>query len=484
MMNAWKKQLTPIAILAIIIFIGFLLRLILALKFELWIDEVFYLTTARANSLLDLILQRHWLKDHPQFYLILVHFWSKVFTSPLFLRFPTLLASIFSHILIFLIVREVLSPKAALIATFIYAFSHFYIALDWQATPYGLETMFILLSIYFLIKMLFANKRWLIGFVIANVLGFYTDYSFIWYFGSLWMVFLLSLLLKTIKKQWVGKINLELFGIGLISSFLLMVPQIHLIIANFNSFPKLSAHLGKPNLSTLQDGLKNTIGIVPRGSPLNAKLGLFLTYIITFISMLGLIYFLRPVNKNPAQKLFVALLLILFLLPPAISYAFSTLVFPIFVTKTFLASGFFLNFSLAYLSTRALEEKWTKIIFTVSCLCWLLLSLANWSYQQTYSDYVVYPPLSSKKVRDEIRTVAGTNQKVLVTLFLDKSDWRFIPLRDYYLPGLDENNKAKIKYDSVIIRAGEEDLEPIFTQMDKYDYIWLIKYMESVVRLK
>lgn len=472
--------------LLIIIFIGFLLRLILALRQELWTDEVFYFTIARANSLLDLILQQHWLKDHPQFYLILIHFLSKISTSPLFLRLPTLLASFFSHILVFLIVKEVLNLKAALIATFIYAFSHFYLALDWQATPYGLETTFIFLSIYSFVKMLF-TKRWLIGFVIANVLGFYTDYAFIWYFGSLWMVFLLSLLLKTIKKQWVGKINLELFGIGLISSFLLMAPQIHLIIANFKFFPILNLHLEEPNLVTLQNWLKNIVGIAPGSSPFDTTLGLFLTYIITFISILGLIYLLRPANKNPVQKLFATLLLILILFPPLASYAFSRLIFPIFVTKTFLASGFSLSFSWAYLLTRALEKKWTKMVFAVSCFGWLLLSLVNWNRPQTFFEYTNKVSLSSKKVRDEIRTVAGTNQKVLVAFLVGKFDWRFAPLVDYYLPGFDENRKTKsgIKYDSVIIREGSnENLDTIFTQMDKYDYVWLIKYMESVERLK
>lgn len=75
----------------LLIILGGILRYSRIVRETFWNDEVFYLSVARGNNLVDLLTTNHWIIDHPPLYLIFMHFWSMISTHYLWLRIPNLL---------------------------------------------------------------------------------------------------------------------------------------------------------------------------------------------------------------------------------------------------------------------------------------------------------------------------------------------------------------------------------------------------------
>ena len=63
------KKIHSIAFLSCLIG-GAFLRLYYIFTRDIFTDEVFYFNIARSSSWLDIIKMNHWIKDHPQLYIL------------------------------------------------------------------------------------------------------------------------------------------------------------------------------------------------------------------------------------------------------------------------------------------------------------------------------------------------------------------------------------------------------------------------------
>jgi len=221
MLTKIKENKIEIIILSLIIILGLLLRVIPALRLEFWLDEALNFFTREQNfiklSLYDPL--------HPPLYFWLIKIWSQFGTTEFFLRFPSLLFSFGSLILVYLIAKSLKIGKYfPFIVTLFFSLSLMNIDLAFQVRMYSLVTFWMLLSLLCFVKILFnKNQKFFITFCLANFLGILTDYAFIWYFLSIFFGFLVILFLTKKKIIRIYKEELSNLGLALgISSFLML----------------------------------------------------------------------------------------------------------------------------------------------------------------------------------------------------------------------------------------------------------------------
>jgi hypothetical protein len=187
------KKYKNVFLLLFILFLGFLLRLLASLKQSFWLDEVLIFNTTNFYSLKQLFFVDHWDLWHPQLFYIFTYFWQKISTKPFFLRLPSVLSFFPSSLAIYFIGKKVLDYKYGLICMLLFAVNPFFVELGFQQKMYSFEIFFMLMSLlsvlYFLKD---SNRNFLITFCISSVLGFFTDYSFIWFWQSLFFTLLIS----------------------------------------------------------------------------------------------------------------------------------------------------------------------------------------------------------------------------------------------------------------------------------------------------
>lgn len=137
---------------------------------DFWYDEVasFYYSQHPLNN---------W---NPPLYWILLHFWIKVFGASEFsLRFPSLLFSLISVFLVYLLGKRLFSPRAGIYAAVFMAFSPFHIQYAQEARPYSLSLYLGILSTYMLFMALTERKeRFWLAFVLVTAAGFYSNINY------------------------------------------------------------------------------------------------------------------------------------------------------------------------------------------------------------------------------------------------------------------------------------------------------------------
>lgn len=162
--------------LALILALGFLLRIYALGEHSLWYDEGGSVFMARQD--LTSLLRSTALDVHPPFYLLLLHFWLPlVGESEFSVRFLSLLFGMLSLPLLYKLGQRLLGIGPALWGTFLAAFSPFLVYYSQETRMYSLLTFLSLLSSYFLLRALArgAARLWLV-YLAATVLTIYTHY--------------------------------------------------------------------------------------------------------------------------------------------------------------------------------------------------------------------------------------------------------------------------------------------------------------------
>ncbi len=144
-------------ILTVILTFGFFLRYRAALLQDIWIDEATIFDVSRL-PVLTLLRRDHWDTAHPQLYYLFLHFWMKLGTTPLFLRFPTLITSMTAGVVIYRIGKLVRNSRFGLLSVYLYSIHPFFVNLGFQQKMYGFVIFFTLLSFYSLLQM-FKNEK-------------------------------------------------------------------------------------------------------------------------------------------------------------------------------------------------------------------------------------------------------------------------------------------------------------------------------------
>jgi len=418
-----KKQLNFIIFLTIIV-LGFYLRFQTAIEKSFVLDETSIFKTSQL-SLKKLILMEHWDKIHPQLFYIFIHFWSKINTTAIFLRIPTIISFIPAAILVFLIGKNLKNHISGLISAFIFSIHPFFVNLGFQQKMYGFEIVFMLTSLYSNIQIIKTKKtkKWIALAIISNILAFFTDYSFIWYFIALTTSTLTLLFFTTIDKKKL----LTILKTILITTLIISV-QAPIF---FNALPEnlLSAsYLGNINFSNVQATVELFIGAYT----LSAKENILNNYYKYFLLCLSIFLLIKKLltSKHLYKKMASLIIINSFFISLSLSFIISQ-ISPIFIPHNIFCAAFILIFGIPLLIFSSSKNRIILSIIFILITTSYFKSLINSSLQSKQ--------FSGRVPWKTITMFINKYQNKKTIIFLGKHSYKVSPLRKYYFQGYDND---------------------------------------------
>lgn len=164
-----------------LLWFGFLARVLHLGAQSIWGDEAFTWVVTQAPDWFGTLAR----DVHPPLYFALITLWTKLAgTSEFALRVPSVLASLLSMALLFLLAREVLrqrpertSMAVPPIAVLLFTLSDLEIMVAQDARSYTLHLIWVMLSILAYLRWLRTDsRRWLLGWIVSTTLIVYTHY--------------------------------------------------------------------------------------------------------------------------------------------------------------------------------------------------------------------------------------------------------------------------------------------------------------------
>ncbi len=405
------------------IFIGLYLRIRAALTLSFWGDEASIFIVSIRNSLRELIFLEHWDKCHPQFFYIFLHFWQKISTGAFFLRIPSLIAFIPATYFLYKIGKNTSNWLMGFLSVLFFATNYFFVNLGFQQKMYAFEMLFMFATIYYMQKILSnGSKKNHTLFILFAVLGFYTDYSFIW----LWIAICLTLLVSAVTKRFSKKILLK-FLKSVLTASLFMSLQIPIFLSGLSSALGLELYSGVPDYETIRGTLTEYMGLLK-------KTQFDATIIIVIIANT-----IPIINSKYKNKKFTIILLSLFCFFVTLLVSFFiSQKNPIFIPRNMLVVSFIFLF-LAPMIISQIKNKKNKLLAIVLFLIYIF-KISNTSYKlengfQGLDQFV------------EIQKAAETIDDKLTLVIISNRSYVMDPLREYYFDGY---------YDGIIINGYKE----------------------------
>jgi len=411
-----KKIFIFIALL-IIILIGFSLRLKTGIEQNFWLDEVRIFQTSQL-PLKKLIFMNHWDQAHPQLFYIFIHFWSKINTTVTFLRIPSIISFFPAIILIFLIGKTLKNHISGLTSAFIFSIHPFFVNLGFQQKMYGFEIALMLASLYSNIQIIKTKKtKWIILSIISNILAFFTDYSFIWYFIALIVsIVLLSAFTKNAKKRLFPILKATIITIAVISI------QIPIFLNGLSQALYLEKYLGKIHLFRLQLAVNNFSGLYTLSIKNNTKYFLLILCAILLIKTI--------LNSKFLYKKVLSLIIInSFLLSLSLSFLISQFA-PIFVPRNMFCAAFIFIFGIPLLIQVTKNKIFSSVIF-------LMLSIIY--FQTLISSSLQKMHFRGQTPWKTITAFINQYQNNKTIIFIGQPSYKIAPLLEYYFPGYNNN---------------------------------------------
>src|SRR5690606_19289608 len=163
-----------IVLISLMLFaLHFILKIIGIGYNDIAMDEPFTLFYSQ-QSLTD-ILSMLAGENNPSGHFLLMHFWTKWFgLDPIAVRFPGMLISCFTPVVLFLIGNKFLSMRTGLIAALMFVFSNFNTVFAHEARTYPFFVFLTALSFYFYLELIVDKRKarwWLLA--VVNVLLVY-----------------------------------------------------------------------------------------------------------------------------------------------------------------------------------------------------------------------------------------------------------------------------------------------------------------------
>lgn len=199
------KNRTLLTYFVLILLCGTLLRLYHLGAEPLWMDEGYTLQTITwevnetnsAKTVLARIVEK---ESSPPLYFMMLYYWTKLTNLSAYnLRLPSVLFSILSLFVIFLIGNKILNYRTGLIAMLLMAVSMSNIVFAQEARAYSLFVFLSLLSTYFFIRFVTEKKRWIL-YPIVTALMLYTHFFAFIVIGLQLLVYVLWN--KHFKPKW------------------------------------------------------------------------------------------------------------------------------------------------------------------------------------------------------------------------------------------------------------------------------------------
>jgi Dolichyl-phosphate-mannose-protein mannosyltransferase len=214
--NNWLEARTGF-IVAVIMMIGFLLRILPATKLYLNPDECLNFILVNQPN-----FYRVWVNTipqaHPPLYYLILFIWKKLGDSELFLRLPSITAGTALIYVGYKWIEKCFNKSAGLLMSLLLAFAPALIALSFEVRGYTIQILFILLSFYYL-QLILEEKRihHVVLFSIFVYLSILTHYSTSFIFSALFLYFIYLLLQKNFNRKLT--IIWLLFQIGTIALY-------------------------------------------------------------------------------------------------------------------------------------------------------------------------------------------------------------------------------------------------------------------------
>lgn len=407
----------------LIFLVGFILRFISAVKNDFWVDEATGFFISTRFSLGDIVLGR---ADPPHnfLYYLLLRLISRINTSVLFLRMPSLVLSLMNMVLVYKIAEKLkINKYFALTCLALFAVSPYQIEYAWWARMYAMVLFFSLASIYFLIKLYFSKRKiWGVLFIAANFLGYCTDYSFIWY-----LLVLNIILFSCILKNWS---NIKYL---LVSDLLILLCS-PILINNFSQILDSKIFwIEKPNLNILKATILWFLGIKdPWDKNINNIWILPIALVVIFNIMIV------KFDKKKIVPSFILLFSLFF--PVTISYIVSHVMrSSIFLWRNFISISVAPIFLVALIISFFIERR--KLFFKllgILILAFILYCNFNLYLYQTSGIY--FPRTEGwfyKKAAQLVRNEIDLNNESVICL--NSKDALF----NYYFYGFFENQKVQ-----------------------------------------
>ena len=231
------------AALLVIVLLGAFLRFHDIDKQGFWLDESATALSIKKYSLsetfdntvnLGQILPSYYSSnlDLPPYYIIL-KLWSGIFgLNEASLRSFSALFGILSIIIIYFLSKELFNSKTAVIASLIFSLNVVMVEYSQEARLYSMLIFIVLLASYFFIKSLKTNRnKYIAGFVISNIAGIYTHYTFLFF-----VAFELFFAVILFAKNYLKSKKIKIMKIYIASSSLIIF------------YIPLAARLVKPKL--------------------------------------------------------------------------------------------------------------------------------------------------------------------------------------------------------------------------------------------
>lgn len=406
----------------IIIFsVFFLLRLYRLGYHDFWYDEagtVFY-------------AQHPWGNWNAPLYWILLHFWIKLFgISEFSMRFPSLIFSFLSVVLVFIMGRKLFNKRVGIIASIIMGLSPFHIWYAQEARDYSMLLFFGMLSSWLVYKAINEKrlKIWAF-FILASIAGLYTNYFFI--FILIAQLIYIVAVSRQLKLNFRSFIPFLIIGAGFLPYLRLFLNKFFAVWQGF--------WLGKPGIYSLRITLENFM----LGYNASTPFYLCVDILIVIVFIIAIVKLKR--NQTMPGMVFC---LYLFLIPVIAAFVFSRVFFSVYLDRgLIIASPYFyliLAVGLAGLNRRFLRLAIPVVLFFLICTS-LYGYYKNWMFTDTFHHTGVHLKKPIKPVAEFIEDnleegdlVVFTNQSVMPSFSFysaEKIDYNFLFVHgDAYYP--------------------------------------------------
>ena len=296
------KNINKLFLLSIIL-LAILIRLYPSNALSLWYDESFSIILAKKD--LGNLLEIAKADVHPPLYYILLHFWLNIVMFP---RLFSVLFSIVSIILTYLIAKKAFGERIALLTSFFLSISPMSVHYSSEIRMYSLLLFFSLTATYFLLRFVSDKKNLnAVFYVFFSVCAYYTHYYALFSIVAQ-LIYLISI--NAYHKNFIKRLKIALV-LGC-SILVLYVPWIKYFFTHTITSTGSGAH-ALPH-STNLDNIANIILIFflgeAKGLPLktifyflyNYRLESIYFLLILLLFILPLIYSILLIRKKESDN--------------------------------------------------------------------------------------------------------------------------------------------------------------------------------------
>lgn len=215
----------------LILLLAFIVRLV-GINQSLWLDEAAQALMSRGN-LYDLWTQNA--DFHPSLFHSLLHFWMKISSNEVFMRLLPVCFGVLSIWVVYSFCQKIFGEKIARISAYLLAVSPFAVWYSQELRGYSLLVLMSLLSVE-----MFYEKKWK-KYTIVNVLGFFTNYMYVFVIFSEFIFLLLRKNNKDLIKFFKSQILLALAFLFFMPEFLLQIKTASLLTTTLPEWRNLSS---------------------------------------------------------------------------------------------------------------------------------------------------------------------------------------------------------------------------------------------------